>query len=239
MSFDSTFGYVISRHVVIDAGLPVYFVHGSGTTSTSGLGDGYLQLRLAFENPLLDYKTVFTGTAPTGETSAGLSTGHATFDWTNQFDHRFGRFTPFVEAGIGNSIPEGFVFQRPYVSYGDGAHFQAGSSFRLADWLNLTASAYDIAPWGTQTIFSRIVTNNSGPAGAGGHGRVFESAHQTTGSSSLAADNGYSVAADMSVGALLDFSIGYSRSNSFDLNTFSFGVGLNMSQLLRGTRHGD
>ena len=251
MSIDSSVGYVFSRHFGVDAGIPIYFVRGTSTTSTGGttttsndgLGDAYLQLRFEFANPVLNYKTVLTGTAPTGSASAGLSTGHATYDWTNHFDHHFdhhfGRLVPFVEAGVGNSIPETFVFNRPFKSYGHDAHFQAGTGFQITDWLGVNASAYDVAPWGTQTIYSRLVGAGGAPiVSGGGHGRVFDLANQTTGSSSLAADNGFSGGVDISPGSVLDFSANYSHSVHFELNTVSFGVGVNMSELLRRTRRG-
>ncbi len=243
---DSTAGYLFSDHFTIDAGVPVYFVHasytnstgGTTTTSNNGLGDAYLQLRLSAPNPVLTYKSVLTGTVPTGSTSSGFSTGHATVDWTNHFDHKFGDWTPFAEAGIGNSIPERFIFNRPYASYGPDAHFQAGTGYHVIDWLDVSASAYDIAPWGTQMIFSRLVTGSGPPIGVGKHGRVFETSNRTTGGSSLAADNGFSAEADINPGSVLDFSLGYSHSVHFQLDTFSFGVGVNMSQLLHRAHAG-
>ena len=244
MSLDSTVGYVFSKRFGVDAGIPIYFVHDTtststgGTTSTSntGLGDGYLQLRFAFPNPSLNYKTVFTGTVPTGDTATGLSTGHVTYDWTNHFDRRFGHWTPFAEAGLGNSIPANFIFHRPYMSFGNVAHVQGGAGYRVVDWLSVSASAYDIAPWGTQTIFSRVVGKSGAPIGKGGP--MFSVANQTTGSSSLAEDNGFSAEADFSPGSVLNFSLGYSHSVHFQLDTFSFGIGVNMSQLLRRTHAG-
>ncbi|HEV2616809.1 MAG TPA: hypothetical protein VGU63_09410, partial [Candidatus Acidoferrales bacterium] len=203
------------------------------------VGDAYLQLRLAFPSPVLNYKTTLTGTAPTGDSSVGFSTGHATYDWTNHIDHGFGRWRPFAEAGVGNSTPEDFAFHRPYESYGHVAHFQAGTGFEIFQWLGASASAYDIAPWGTQTISSRLVNGSANALGrGGGHGRVFDLANQTTGSSSLAADNGFNAGADVSAGPLVDFSLGYSHSVHFDLNTFSFGIGINMSQVLHQARKG-
>jgi hypothetical protein len=245
MSLDSTVGYLISRHVGVDGGMPVYFVNGTTTSSTGvttnmsndGIGDAYLQLRLAFPNPAVNYNMVLTGTVPTGSTADGFSTGHATYDWTNHFDRAFGRWTPFVELGLGNSIPENFVFNRPYSSYGHNARFQGGATYRIVDFLSIGASAYDVAPWGTQTIFSRVVGKGSVPPGKGG-GPVFTQTNQATGGSNLAADNGVSVEADFSAGSLLDFSAGYSHSAHFGLDTFSFGIGVNMSQLLRHSRSG-
>jgi hypothetical protein len=246
MTLDSTVGRVFSPHFGIDAGIPIDFARNTvtnstgatSTQSTSGLGDAYLQLRFAFASHVVGYNSVVTGAAPTGSKSDGFSTGHATYDWTNHFDHQIGRWDPFAEAGVGNSIPERFIFQRPFTSFGHVAHFQAGTGFQISDWLGVSASAYDVAPWGNQTIFSRVVGAGGPPAGKGGHGRVFDLANQTTGGASLAADNGFNSEADLSIGSVMDFSAGYSRSVHFDLNTLSFGVGFNISEILHRSRAG-
>ena len=244
MSLDSTVGYVFSPQLGVDAGIPVYFVHSSytnssgttTTTSNNGLGDLYAQLRLSFPNPVLNYRTVLTGAAPTGNTATGLSTGHATYDWTNRFDRGFGGLTPFVEIGVGNSIPSTLIFDRPYQSYGHEAHFQGGASYQLADWLTVDGLAYEIAPWGSQTIFSRVVGKNGPPAGAGnnGHGPpVFSTSNQTTGGSGLAEDNGFGIGANIRPSSLVEFSAGYSHSIQYQLDTLSFGISVNISKILR------
>ncbi|HXT86413.1 MAG TPA: hypothetical protein VN745_05255 [Verrucomicrobiae bacterium] len=241
---DSTVGYVFSRHFGLDAGVPIFFVRGSSTnalgmttkTSENELGDAYAQVRLAFANPILNYKMALTGTVPTGSRSAGVSTGHATYDWTNHFDRAFGRLVPFADAGVGNSVPENFVFQRSFSTFGHDAHFQVGSGYRITGWLGLSASVYDISSWGTQTVFSRIVSAGGGPVGKGGHGRVFELANQTAGGSSLVSDHGFSAGVDLSAGSIVDFSAGYSYSAHFQLNTVSVGVGVDMSEILRHAR---
>jgi hypothetical protein len=246
LSLDSTVGYVFSRNLGLDAGIPVYFVHGittnstGGTSSTSsdGIGDAYVQLRLSFPNPLLNYNTVLTGTVPTGSTADGFSTGHSTYDWTNHFDRGFRRWTPYAEIGIGNSIPSNFVFNREYASFGHEAHFQVGAQYQVVGFLSVSASAYDVAPWGTQTIFSRVVPQGNPPPSAGGHGPVFGQANQTTGGAGVAADNGFNAGVDISTGSLLDFSVGYSHSVHFGLDTFSFGIGVNMSRLLQRAHTG-
>jgi len=246
MELDSTAGYVFSRYLGVDAGIPLFFVRNSSTnssgvtttTSNNGIGDVFAQLRLTLPTPVIHYKTVLTGTAPTGSVSSGLSTGHTTYDWTNHVDLPVAGWTPFVDAGLGNSIPANFVFRRPYESYGHLAHFQAGVGRDLAGWLSVSGSVYDIAPWGAQTITSRVVGKGAAPVGTGGHGRSFELSNQTTGGSSLSADNGFNAEADFSTGSIVDFSASYSYSTHFQLSTLSFGVSLNMSQLLRGAHAG-
>src|SRR5579864_7970163 len=220
---DSSAGYVFGRHLLVDGGLPVYFIRAtttstsrtSTTNSFSALGDIYGQVRLSFPNPAVNFKTQLTGRAPTGSTTDGISTGHATYDWTNRIDRGFGNWTPFFEIGLADSIPDTFIYKRPFASYGELAHFQLGAQYRVAEWLGVAASAFDVAPWGTQTIDSRVQKT------------------KVTGGSDLAADNGFSVGADLSPAKAIDFTVGYSRSTHYHLNTISFGVVINMREGLR------
>jgi hypothetical protein len=223
MLLDSSAGYVFGRHVLVDGGIPVYFVRANTTSATgtsttnsfTALGDIYGQFRLSFPNPMLNFRTQLTGRAPTGSTSDGISTGHATYDWTNRIDRRFGNWTPFLEVGLADSIPDAFVYKRSFASYGNLAHFQLGAQYRVTQWFGVAASAFDVAPWGTQTIDSRVQKT------------------KVTGGSNLAADNGFSVGADLSPARAIDFTVGYSRSTHYDLNTISFGVVVNMREVLR------
>jgi len=238
MLLDSSVGYLFGPHFLVDAGVPLYFVRAntitasgaSTTNSVTALGDVYGQVRLTFLNPTLNFKTQLTGRAPTGSTSEGISTGHATYDWTNRIDRGFGHWTPFLEVGLANSIPDSFVYRRPFASYGELAHFQAGAAYRFVDWLRVAASAFDVAPWGSQTINSRVVGNGSGAPS--GHVPPFLQASQTTGSSSLAADNGFSAGLDITPTRAIDFSLSYSRSTHYGLNTVSFGITVDMRSIL-------
>jgi hypothetical protein len=141
--------------------------------------------------------------------------------------------TPFVAAGVGNSISDTRFFRRPFTSFGKLAHFEGGTDVDLSHSLTLTLSAYDIVPWGTQTIFSRTVA--MGGAGSGGqHGRVFETNHQTTGAASINRDNGFTAGLSLSPKSYLDLYVGYTRSVKFAFNTFSWGLGVNLSKLFSG-----
>jgi len=237
MLLDSSVGYLFGRHLLVDAGIPVYFIRAntatasgaSTTNSFADLGDFYGQVRLSFPNPALNFKTQLTGRAPTGSTSNGISTGHATYDWTNRIDRDFGHWTPFLEVGLANSIPDTFVYRRPFASYGELAHFQVGAAYHVANWVSVAASAFDVAPWGSQTIDSRVIGIGSGTTG---HGPPFLQGHQTTGGSSLAADNGFSAGLSISPAKAIDFTVGYNRSTHYDLNTVSFGIAVNMRAIL-------
>ena len=241
MILDSSGGYVFSRHLLIGGGIPVYFVRASTTSSTgttttnsfTALGDIYGQVRLSFPNPFLNFKTQFTGRAPTGSTSDGISSGHATYDWTNRIDRSFGLATPFFEAGIADSLPDAFVYRRSFASYGNLAHFQAGLEYNFFDWLGAAVSAFDVAPWGTQTVYSRGMGGGNGGGPPSGHGPPFLGSPQLTGGTSLAADNGFSARIDIAPTRAFDFTVGYSRSTHYNLNTVSFGIAVNMRQILR------
>jgi hypothetical protein len=234
MTLTSSVAYNFNQHFSAGLGIPIYFDHVSsststtGTTSSSGIGNAFAMLQGVWKNPTLNYGTSLTGSAPTGDSKKGLSTGHATFDWNNRLEHDTGRLTPFVDAGLANAVTDTRFFLRPFTSFGKVAHFEAGTEVDLSHSFNLTLSAYDIAPWGTQTVFSRFV--NPGSTGNGGkHGRVFEVNHQTTGTASLTRDNGYTVGLGVSPRPYLDLEIGYTRSVHYALNTVSFGAGINLS----------
>ena len=223
MLLDSSVGYVFGRHVWAGGGIPVYFVRATTTSSVgtsttnsfTALGDSYGQFRLSFPSPILNFKTQLTGRAPTGNTSDGISTGHATYDWTNRVDRGFGSWTPFLEAGLADSIPDTFVYRRSFASYGNLAHFQLGAQYRATRWFGVAASAFDVAPWGTQTTDSRGQSK------------------KVTGGSNLTADNGFSAGVDLAPVRAIDFTAGYSRSTHYHLNTISFGVAVNMHSILR------
>jgi hypothetical protein len=236
MALTSSGGYNFSSHLGLVAGLPFYFVHNSSsttttsTTSVNGIGDFFAGLRLSFPNPAVNYRMSLTGAAPTGDSSKGLSTGHATYDWSNHFDRRFGQWTPFADAGLANSVPNTVFFQQ-FTSYGHLVHFEAGTAFSILGPLSASASFYDFAPWGSQQVLSRLVTKGGPPAGAGSHGRVYEVNQQTTGGADLTRDHGFNFGLDARM-SMFDVWLGYTRSVHFDLNVVSFGIGVNMRSLI-------
>ena len=232
---NSNVGYDFSRHFGIAVGAPVYFVRPSSTTagtSTSGLGNPYLSLHLKYPGPALNFNSALTGAAPLGDSKKGLSTGRATFDWTNHFDHAFSDLTPFAEVGIANTIADTRLFVRPYTTLGFNTHFQGGASYDVWKFFSVGVSGYDILPSGQQTVFSRINTGK-GNTGTAHHGRVFENNQQTTGSASIAQDDGFSAWIDASPGRSVDLELGFTRSFVYDLNSVAFNIGVNLGKLYR------
>ncbi len=237
----TTTGYVFNPHFAVNAGVPFLFVHGTtstGTTiSSNGVGDTFGQFLFAFKNPAVNYGSSFTFGLPTGDSSKGLTTGRVTFDWSNAFAREFGRWTPFVNLGVGNSLMDTKYWHRSFVTLGDVAHFEAGTAFDVGRSLTLTASAYYVAPWGAQKVYSRSVTRaGGGPTGTGTgsskHGRVFQDNAVTTGDSSIDRDNGFNADLDFNPIKYVDFDLAYSHSVHYQLDTISFGINFNLTPLL-------
>ena len=156
---NSTIGYAFGRHFATNMGVPYLFFQPSttktGATSASGVGNPYLGFTYAAKGSALDFSASLNSAIPTASTAKGLSTGHVTVDWCNHFAHEFDLFTPFVDVGLANSIPDTRLLRRPYISYGDVAHVEGGSELDLGDKFSVTASGYYILPWGPQQIFLR------------------------------------------------------------------------------------
>ena len=190
---------------------------------------------MKYPGPKLNFGSVLIGAAPVGDSKRGLSTGRATFDWTNRVDRSFTDLTPFVELGIANTTPESRLFLRPYTTLGFNTHVQGGASYDVWRFVSVGASGYDIQPSGEQTVFSRV-TRGSGNGGRVHHGRVFENNQQTTGGASIAQDDGFSAFVDANPGHSLDLELGFTRSVAYDLNSVSFSIGVNLGQLYRRTQ---
>ena len=219
---NSTVGCTFGKHFAMDMGVPYLFLQPStsktGATSASGMGNPYFGVTYSAKGSALDFSTALNSAIPTASTAKGLSTGHVTVDWSNHFAHEFDLFTPFVDVGLANAIPDTRFLHRPYISYGDVAHFEGGSELDLGDKFSITASGYYILPSGPQQIFLRGTKSSAGP---------------TKGGVSLTRDDGINLGIDYNLTRSLDLSAGYSRSVYSVLNTFSFGIGVNVTSLLK------
>ena len=219
---NSTVGYTFGEHFAVNVGVPYFFIEPStsktGTTSANGIGNPYLGLKYSTKASALDFSTSLNSAIPTASTKKGLSTGHVTVDWSNHLAHGFDPFAPFLDFGLGNSVPDTRFLHRPYISYGDVAHFEGGSELDLGDKFSVTASGYYILPWGPQQVFLRGSKSTSG---------------STKGGVSLTRDDGINLGIDYKLTRSLDLSGGYSRSVYSVLNTFSFGLQVNVGTLLK------
>jgi len=185
------------------------------------MGNPSLGFRYSTKGPVLDFSTGVNGAFPVASSAKGLSTGRVTFDWDNHFAHGFDLFTPFLDVGVANSVPDTRFLKRPYTSLGTLAHFEGGSEMDLGDKFSVSASGYYILPWGTQEIFVRGKKSSPG---------------STKGDASLTRDDGINLGLDYNLTRFVDLSAGYSYSAYNVLHTLSFGVELNLSSWLRKHR---
>jgi hypothetical protein len=232
---DPSVGYNFSQHFGADLGIPFYFVRASsttaGTTSTNGIGNPYVDVRVKFLNPLLNFGSILTGYAPAGDSRKGLSTGRGTYDWTNHFDRSFSSLTPFAEIGIANTVTDSLLFVRPFTTFGFNTHFEGGARYSVWKIFSVGASGYDIIPSGQQTVFSKVNPGSSNAASS--HKPVFLNNQQTTGAADIARDDGFSTWVEAHPGGVVDLELGFTRSMNYDLNSVSFGIGLDLGRLYR------
>jgi hypothetical protein len=226
LKLDSTVGYDFNKNFGVFAGVPVYFSHvasttGTGTTTISsggtGMGNVYLGFALRAPNPTLDYSSTVTAAAPTGDTKKGLSTGRASIDWDNRFEHSFDRLTPFFDGGLANTVPDSVFLTRRFTSLGAITHLEEGADFDLVRHFSVGGSAYQIVPFGNQKIFSRLARRGQSPASGSG----------------LTRENGFSTWVGFEPTPFWRAEIGYTRSTTFGLNSLAFNLRVNFGKLLR------
>lgn len=246
---DSTVGWDFSKYFGVFAGVPVYFDNvpsstttiGTTTTTTpssshNGIGNVYLGLAIRAPNPMLDYASVITAGAPTGDTKKGLSSGRATIDWDNRFEHSFSRLTPFFEGGFGNTVPDSRLVTRSFTSLGFIAHLEEGAEFELVRHFSVGGSAYQIVPEGNQKIYSRLVAKGGTATGTGKSGRVFQTSATASGNG-LTRENGFNTWVGFEPNRFWRVQVGYTRSTTFDLSSFAFNISMNVGKLLRSGKN--
>jgi hypothetical protein len=241
-------GYQFNRHLSISARLPIYFVGTTSATpsgfpmgqrsslSDNGVGDPSFALDVGFTKHALVYQTGVAVSAPITDTSNGFSTGDALVDWTSRVSVRVGRLVPFGRLDIGNTVPDTPVFVLPYTAQGFNARLEGGAKYSLTKILSAGVSGYGVFPSGDQHVYSRMVTgNNSGMSmtpvfTTNRHGFMMT---PVTVGNDLTRDEGVSTWLTANLPHNVDLQIAYTRSDEYDLNTVSFGVGYDLGAALR------
>ena len=242
MKLDSTVGYDFSKHFGVFAGVPIYFSNASSTTTTgtttstsqtsSGVGNFYLGMAFRAPNPALNYGSTITAGAPTGSTKKGLSSGRATVDWSNHFDRSFSRLTPFVDAGLGNTVPDSLRVVRPFTSLGAVGHFEEGAELELVHHFAIGGSGYEITPFGNQKVFSKLVKQGQTVTTSGKTKGVFQTTFASSGND-LTRENGVSTWVAFEPNQMVRAQLGFTRSVTFAYNSFAFNLGLNLGKMVR------
>ena len=243
---EASVGYNFSRKFGIDVGLPFYFVNSNLSTDPnlngfrSGLGNAFITLRATPTLTDWNYVSSLTATAPTGDPDQSFSTGRVTVDWNNFISRPLSRFTPFANLGVANTVSDTNFFYRPFTSLGIVGHFEGGTSYRLHPSVSVGASVYSIVPSGDQKIYSRVTKrqnavpsqpSNSTTMTGQGKTRAFETTAVIVDDASLARDHGFATWLTVYPTATVYLQTGYHRSVPYSLNTFFFGVGVQLDSV--------
>ena len=214
-------GYTFNDIFSMDASIPIYMYRLAESRSArprptqllvnqrGELGDVYLGFHAQFAPQYFLYQATAAVTAPTGDEAYGLTTGRATFDLNNHFEHTFGRLTPNVELGAGDSSAlVNRAVNKNYTSLGPISHFQIGLGIELLRGIAFESDVYEQLPIGDQKIY--------GPSRNG-------KATVVTGHS-VTEDNGFTNSLEIPINRHTTISSYYSRSLRLHIDNVAFGV---------------
>jgi hypothetical protein len=227
--FTPAVGYSFNDVFSIDATIPIYMYRLAESRSTHPKpnaqlvnqrgepGDIVLGFHGQFVPHQFEYQLTGLVTAPTGDEAYGLTTGRVTFDVSNYFQRTYGRMTPNIEIGAGDSSTlVNRLVTKNYTSLGPLAHFQLGLGFDLFRGISFESDAYEQLPIGDQKIY--------GPSRHGNATVV--TGHNVT------EDNGFTNSLDIPFGGHITLSGYYSRSLRLHTDTAAIGL----TYVLRSTQ---
>ena len=243
---DSTVSYNFNKVFAISVGAPFYLAYNqplftSTTTPTGGttttftpisgfraMGDTRIGLRFATPTPIIKYVVTASGTAPTGDTSIGLSTGRMTADFNNHLEFDLGRVSPLIEFGLADSNALINMVKRPYTTLGLLSHYKAGLGLPLGKRLNLELAGYENLPLGLQKLYSQEFNRGPGSINVSGKGSsapIYEQFATAIGKG-FTEDNGFATGLSADVGRFMDMGFTYDRSARQQLDSFEFSIGI-------------
>jgi hypothetical protein len=216
-------GYRFNSIFSADATLPIYFYRLAESRSAKPkpnatlvnqrgeVGDLILSGHAQFLPRLFDYELTGAVTAPTGDKPYGLTTGRVTFDISNQLERNFGRLTPTLEIGGGDSSTlVNRLVTKTYTSLGPLAHFQTGLAAQLTSRISLEGDAFEQLPIGDQKIYTSKTTKNKTTTVVTGR--------------NVSEDNGFNAVFEATLDRHTVFTSYYSRSLRLHLDTVSVGL---------------
>jgi len=219
--FTPAIGYSFNDIFSIDASIPIYMYRLAESRSTHPKptaqlvnqrgepGDVVLGFHAQFIPRSFQYQLTGLVTAPSGDEAYGLTTGRVTFDISNHFERTFGRITPTLEIGAGDSTTlVNRTVTKNYTSLGPLAHFQVGIGVELLRGISFESDAYEQLPIGDQKIY-----------GPSRHGKAtVVTGHNVT------EDNGFTNALDIPLNGHFTLSGYYSRSLRIHSDTTAIGI---------------
>ena len=231
---DTSVGYDFNQHVGIDLGVPYYIFRATPVGQThywdNTLGDPYFDLRLTFNNRVLNYATIATVAVPVAETGA-FSTGRLGVNWFNHFDRPIGRITPYVNVGISNGLLDTRLVSQPFRifdsfrSLGFLADGEGGMTLRVTNRLVVGGSYYTLQPSGSQKVYT-----------ANGIQNFFLLPNGTGSASDFTHDRGYSAFLRINPTRFMYIEPAYVHSLKFNEDAATITVGFDLRALF-GSRH--
>jgi hypothetical protein len=234
---DTSIGYDFNQHVGIDIGVPYYFfrntphlVPGERHFWDNTVGDPYADLRLTFNNRVLNYATIFSFSVPVAETGA-FSTGRLGADWFNHFDRPIGPFTPYVNAGISNGLLDTRLVAQPFRifdsfrSLGFLADAEGGLTLKVAKRAEIGGSYYALQPWGSQKVYA-----------ANGIQNFFLQPNGPGDVSNLTHDRGYSAFIRINPTRFMYIEPAYVHSLKLNSDAATLTVGFDLRAMFGGSR---
>ena len=250
---NDTVSYDFNKVFAMGVGVPFYLSYNqlstssttTGTTPTvqtltptyNSIGDVRVALKFSTPTPIVRYVATVTGTAPTGDTSTGLSTGRATADFNNRLEFDLGPVTPLAELGIGNTNALIDTVKRPYSTLGALSHFKGGLSLPLGKAVDVEFAGYENLPLGAQKLYSHLIgrSPNSGPgsttsgSGKGSGSKIYQQAASAVGTG-IDEDNGFATGLTANLGKRLDLGFTYDHSVRQQLDTVAFSIGFRIGR---------
>jgi len=214
--------YTFSPHYSADASTSIYLHRRvlQGTTPRTEMlvvqdgtaGDTLIGLHATYvPGSLIDTISAYLS-APTGDQSAGLSTGKVTFDFSNHLERYHNQLGLLLDLGVGNSsLAANSLLNRNYSSVGGLGDFQTGAVLWLPKHSYFEAIAYEQLPFGSQTVYTSD----------GEHEHYPQLIVTGTG---FAEDNGFVTFAGIPLAEHFTLSGYYNRSLRRKTDTVSFGI---------------
>jgi hypothetical protein len=219
--FTPAIGYSFNDTYSIDATIPIYLYRLAESRAAhpppdallvdqrGEPGDLILSGHAQFAPSLFEYQLTGAVTAPSGDEAYGLTSGRVTFDINNHFERTFGRVTPILEIGAGDSATlVNRIVNKPYTSLGPLSHFQLGVAVDLPKGISFETDAYEQLPIGDQKIYG--VSHRTHATIVTGHNAI--------------EDNGFINALDIPLNGHISLSGYYSRSLRLSTDTVAVGL---------------
>lgn len=220
--FSPDFAYRFSRNFSADVSVPIYgYISTYENVGTRAkpvydyapkkgvIGDTVLSVHADAAPHAFGYDASFSLGIPSGHTTYGVGAGQVTYNFSNHIERSFGRFSPNVELGYGDtSTLVDARIRKDYISVGPLMHFQSGLGLNLPLSMWFEADAYEELPLSKDIIYStttkgkkKVTTaTNVGPA----------------------EDNGFLVSLDLPVTPHVTFSSFYNHSLRDDSDVAGF-----------------